>query len=195
MTVLAYVRVSTEDQSTNAQRHAITERHNVGKWFEDQAVSGATKALERPSFAELFKYAREGDTLVVAAIDRLGRDTLDLLTTVQALEGKGVAVVSLREGFDLSTPIGKAMLTMLGAVAELERSNIKARQLAGITRAKATGQKLGAPKRIDDEAVRTWREANKATIQETATQFSISIAAVKRACASKSSATARVEGA
>ncbi|UXZ95870.1 recombinase family protein [Pseudomonas phytophila] len=195
MTVLAYVRVSTEDQSTNAQRHAITERHNVGKWFEDQAVSGATKALERPSFAELFKYAREGDTLVVAAIDRLGRDTLDLLTTVQALEGKGVAVVSLREGFDLSTPIGKAMLTMLGAVAELERSNIKARQLAGITRAKATGQKLGAPKRIDDEAVRIWREANKATIQETATQFSISIAAVKRACAGKSSATVRTEGA
>ncbi len=195
MTVLAYVRVSTEDQSTNAQRHAITERHNVGKWFEDQAVSGTTKALDRPSFAELFKYAREGDTLVVAAIDRLGRDTLDLLTTVQALEGKGVAVVSLREGFDLSTPIGKAMLTMLGAVAELERSNIRARQLAGITRAKATGQKLGAPKRIDDEAVRIWREANKATIQETATQFSISIAAVKRACASKSSATVRVEGA
>lgn len=195
MTVLAYVRVSTEDQSTNAQRHAITERHNVGKWFEDQAVSGATKALDRPSFAELFKYAREGDTLVVAAIDRLGRDTLDLLTTVQALEVKGVAVVSLREGFDLSTPIGKAMLTMLGAVAELERSNIRARQLAGITRAKATGQKLGAPKRIDDEAVRIWREAKKATIQETATQFSISIAAVKRACANKSSATVRAEGA
>ena len=195
MTVLAYVRVSTEDQSTNAQRHAITERHNVGKWFEDQAVSGATKALDRPGFAELFKYAREGDTLVVAAIDRLGRDTLDLLTTVQALEGKGVAVVSLREGFDLSTPIGKAMLTMLGAVAELERSNIRARQLAGITRAKASGQKLGAPKRIDDEAVRIWREANNATIQETATQFSISIAAVKRACAGKSSATVRTKGA
>ena len=195
MTVLAYVRVSTEDQSTNAQRHAITERHNVGKWFEDQAVSGATKALDRPGFAELFKYAREGDTLVVAAIDRLGRDTLDLLTTVQALEAKGVAVVSLREGFDLSTPIGKAMLTMLGAVAELERSNIRARQLAGITRAKASGQKLGAPKRIDDEAVRIWRQANKATIQETATQFSISIAAVKRACAGKSSATVMTEGA
>lgn len=186
MTVLAYVRVSTEDQSTNAQRHAITERHNVGKWFEDQAVSGATKALERPGFAELFKYAREGDTLIVAAIDRLGRDTLDLLTTVQALEGKGVAVVSLREGFDLSTPIGKAMLTMLGAVAELERSNIRARQLAGITRAKATGQKLGAPKRIDDVAVHTWRRSQKATIQETAHQFGISIAAVKRACANKS---------
>lgn len=195
MTVLAYVRVSTEDQSTNAQRHAITERHNVGKWFEDQAVSGATKALDRPGFAELFKYAREGDTLVVAAIDRLGRDTLDLLTTVQALEAKGVAVVSLREGFDLSTPIGKAMLTMLGAVAELERSNIRARQLAGITRAKALGQKLGAPKRIDDEAVRIWRQANRATIQETATQFSISIAAVKRACAGKSSATVMTEGA
>ncbi len=193
MTVLAYVRVSTEDQSTKAQRHAITERHSVGKWYEDEAVSGATKALDRPGFAELFKYAREGDTVVVAAIDRLGRDTLDLFATVEALTAKGVAVISTREGFDLSTPIGKAMLTMLAAVAELERSNIKARQLAGIARARATGQKFGAPKRIDDEAVRVWRKANSATIQETATQFEISVAAVKRACASKSPAI--VEGA
>ncbi|MDE4514941.1 recombinase family protein [Pseudomonas fragi] len=89
------------------------------------------------------------------------------------------------EGFDLSSPIGKAMLTMLAAVAELERSNIKARQLAGITRARAMGQKLGAPKKIDDAAVHAWRKANSATIQETATQFGISVAAVKRACASK----------
>ena len=187
MTVLAYVRVSTEDQSTDAQRHSIAALHNVEHWYADEATSGATKALHRPGFAELFKFARKGDTLIVSAIDRLGRDTIDLLETVEALKGKGVAVVSMREGFDLSSPIGKAMLTMLAAVAELERSNIKARQMAGIARARATGQKLGAPKRIDDEAVRVWRSANSATIQETATQFEISVAAVKRACASKTS--------
>ena len=187
MTVLAYVRVSTEDQSTDAQRHSIAALHNVEHWYADEATSGATKALHRPGFAELFKFARKGDTLIVSAIDRLGRDTIDLLETVEALKAKGVAVVSMREGFDLSSPIGKAMLTMLAAVAELERSNIKARQMAGIARARATGQKLGAPKRIDDEAVRVWRSANSATIQETAKQFEISVAAVKRACASKTS--------
>lgn len=193
MTVLAYVRVSTEDQSTEAQRHAIAQLHKVEHWFADEATSGATKAMQRPGFAELFKFARKGDTLIVSAIDRLGRDTIDLLETVEALKTKGVAVVSMREGFDLSSPIGKAMLTMLAAVAELERSNIKARQMAGIARARATGQKLGAPKKIDDTAVSTWRKANSATIQETAEQFGISIAAVKRACASKSSVNVQVQ--
>lgn len=188
MTVLAYVRVSTDDQSTDAQCHAIAQHYNIADdhWFHDEATSGATKALQRSGFKELFKFARKGDTLIVTAIDRLGRDTIDLLETVEALKAKGVAVVSMREGFDLSRPIGKAMLTMLAAVAELERSNIKARQMAGIARARATGQKLGAPKKIDDAAVHAWRKANLATIQETATQFQISVAAVKRACASTS---------
>ncbi|MCY1384511.1 hypothetical protein D9M69_727750 [compost metagenome] len=77
------------------------------------------------------------------------------------------------------------MLTMLVAMAELERKNIKARQMAGIERARAQGKKLGAPKRIDDQAVASWRATNQATIQETAIEFGISIAAVKRACASK----------
>lgn len=185
MTVLAYVRVSTDDQSTDAQRHAISQLHNVEHWYADEATSGATKAAQRPEFAELLKFARKGDTLIVAAIDRLGRDTIDLLETVEALKAKGVAVVSMREGFDLSSPIGKAMLTMLAAVAELERSNIKARQMAGIARARATGQKLGAPKKIDDAAVSAWRKAQNATIQETANKFGISVAAVKRACSMK----------
>ncbi|MBG4707845.1 recombinase family protein [Pseudomonas aeruginosa] len=185
MTTLAYVRVSTEDQSTEAQRHSISQLHNVQHWFADEATSGAIKALQRPGFAELFKFARIGDTLIVSAIDRRGRDTIDVLETVEALKAKGVRVISMREGFDLSSSAGKFMLTMLAAVAELERSNIKARQMAGIERARAQGKKLGAPKRIDDQAVANWRAANQATIQETATKFCISIAAVKRACASK----------
>lgn len=183
---LAYLRVSTDGQSTDAQRHSIAERYNVQEWFVDEATCGATKALQREGFAALLSYARKGDTVVVSAIDRLGRDTIDVLATVEALKAKGVAVVSMREGFDLSTPIGKAMLTMLAAIAELERSNIKARQMAGIERARANGQKLGAPKKIDDDAVYAWRLANSATISETAQHFGISIAAVKRACAKHS---------
>src|SRR5690606_29648826 len=133
-------------------------------------------------FKRLYSYARKGDTLVVAAIDRLGRNTIDVLETVAALQSKGVTVISMREGFDLSSPIGKAMLTMLAAVAELERSNIKTRQMAGIERARALGKRLGAPKKIDDELVAKWRKEREASISETAKHWNISTAAVKRAC-------------
>lgn len=105
-----------------------------------------------------------------------------MLATVEALQKKGVAIISQREGFDLSTPIGKAMLTMLAAVAELERSNIKARQMAGIQRAKAEGKALGRVKTINDNKVVAWRKDNGASIAATAAQFGISVASVKRAC-------------
>lgn len=183
MTIIGYARVSSREQSTASQMHSIGERYNVSKWFSDDAVSGVVKALERPGFKALFEYVREGETLVVAAIDRLGRDTVDVLETVQALQEKGVTVISLREGFDLSTPIGKAMLTMLAAVGELERSNIKARQMAGLERAKAEGRVLGRPATIDYEQVKAWRTENNASIKETSQQFGISPASVKRACA------------
>lgn len=179
---IAYVRVSTDGQTTEAQRHAISQRFNVNEWFSDEATSGATKALQREGFKALHAYARKGDTVVVAAIDRLGRDTIDVLETVEAMKVKGVTVVSMREGFDLSSPVGKAMLTMLAAVAELERANIRARQMAGIERARAQGKKLGAPKMIDDRAVAMWRKENKASIADTAKHCRVSTAAVKRAC-------------
>jgi DNA invertase Pin-like site-specific DNA recombinase len=188
---IAYLRVSTDEQSTKAQRHSIAERFDVSDdhWFADEATSGSIQALQRTGFAELFKFIRKGDTLVVAAIDRLGRDTIDVLETVGALKAKGVAVVSMREGFDLSTPIGKAMLAMLAAVGELERSNIKARQMAGILRAKSLGKALGREKTIDDAAVAGWRKANNASVSVTAGQFGISPASVKRACRSAHLAT------
>ena len=179
MAVVAYVRVSTDDQSTQSQRFKISEAHSVDKWFEDDAVSGVIKGSNRKGMSELLKYVREGDKVVVSAIDRIGRDTIDVLEIVSQLESQGVSVVSLREGFDLSTPIGKAMLTMLSAMAELERSNIKARQMAGIERARAAGKNLGKEKVIDDRAVAAWREANGASIKVTADHFGISTASVK----------------
>ena len=180
--VIAYARVSTDDQTTEAQRHQIEQQYKVDHWYTDEATSGATKALDRPGFAKLFSFVRLGDVVIVAAIDRLGRNTIDVLETVEALQAQGVIIKSMREGFDLSSPIGKAMLTMLAAVAELERSNIKARQMAGISRAKAEGRKLGAPKLIDNETVASWRKENGATIKGTAEHFGISTATVKRAC-------------
>ncbi|MBP0938722.1 recombinase family protein [Pseudomonas alliivorans] len=183
MATIGYVRVSTHDQSVDAQKHGLSDTYNVEEWYEDSGVSGAVKALDRPGFAALVAYVRRGDTLVVSAVDRLGRDTLDVLNTVEVLQAKGVSIISKREGFDLGTPMGKAMLTMLAAVAELERSNIKARQMAGIERAKAEGKALGREKVIDDAQVSAWRVVQGASIKATAEHFSISVASVKRACA------------
>lgn len=182
--ILAYTRVSSDGQSVEAQRHAIGQRYKVSDdgWFTDEATSGTTKALERAGFKALFTFARKGDTVIVAAIDRLGRNTIDVLETVEALAKKGVTVVSLREGFDLSTPTGKLMLTLLAGVAELERENIKARQMAGIEKARQDGRKLGAPKQHDDAAIASWRKANSASIQATADHWKVSTATVKRAC-------------
>lgn len=180
---IAYLRVSTDDQTTENQRRAIEARYNVSKWFIEEGVSGTIPAAHRPAMASLLNYVREGDTVVVVAIDRLGRNTIDVLTTVEALKAKCVSVVSMREGFDLATPAGKLMLTMLAAVAELERENIKARQIAGIERARAEGKNLGREKTIDDAAVAKWRAENGASIKTTAEHFGISTASVKRACA------------
>lgn len=181
---LAYTRVSTDGQNIDAQRHAIAQRYNVSEdgWFTDEATSGTTKALQRKGFAALFSYARKGDTVVVAAIDRLGRNTIDVLETVEALKAKGVTVISMREGFDLSSPTGKLMLTLLAGVAELERENIKARQMAGIAKAKEDGRKLGAPKQHDDAAIAAWRRETGSSIAATAEHWKVSPATVKRAC-------------
>lgn len=87
-TILAYTRVSSDGQSVEAQRHAIGQRYKVSDdgWFTDEATSGTTKALERTGFKALFTFARKGDTVIVAAIDRLGRNTIDVLETVEALK-------------------------------------------------------------------------------------------------------------
>ncbi|WP_053122325.1 recombinase family protein [Pseudomonas sp. P1.31] len=183
MALLGYVRVSSDGQSVEAQRHSLGSTYNIEKWFEDSGVSGAVKALERPGFRALADFARQGDVLLVSAVDRLGRDTLDVLSTVEMLQGKGVSIISQREGFDLSKPIGKAMLTMLSAVAELERSNIKARQMAGIERARSEGRPLGRKPSVDSGTVTDWRRDNSASIKETATHFGVSESTIKRLCA------------
>ncbi|PZR27908.1 MAG: multiple promoter invertase, partial [Azospira oryzae] len=86
-TVIGYVRVSTSDQNVENQKQQIADAgYSVTRWFSDEAVSGAVKAGERPGFGELLSYVREGDTLIVIAIDRLGRNTIDVLSTVEMLQ-------------------------------------------------------------------------------------------------------------
>lgn len=181
---VGYLRVSSDQQTNENQKQAIEQRYKVEKWYTDHAVSGLVKAADREGLSALLNFVREGDAVVVFAIDRLGRNTIDVLETVEKLNEKGVALISLREGFDLTSDHGKLLLTMLAGLAELERKNIKARQLAGINRAKKEGKSLGRTKKIDDVSVRNWRLENSESIKNTAIHFGISQASVKRACKS-----------
>lgn len=180
--VFGYGRVSTDDQTCQNQRLVIESKYPSIRWYQDEAVSGTVPAVQRPALSKVMELAGSGDTVVVAAIDRLGRNTIDVLSTVEAFKGNGVKVISLRENFDLSTPFGEFMLTMLAGLSKLERENIKARQLAGINRAKAEGKALGREKTINDTQVAQWRADNNASISQTAKHFGISPASVKRAC-------------
>ena len=136
---VAYVSVSTVEQNEARQTEAL-EKHNIEKWFIEK-VSG--KDMNRPELQNLLDFVREGDTVYVHDFSRLARSTKDLLEIVERLNKKGVHLVSNKENVDSSTPTGKLMLTMIGAIAEFERQNLLDRQQEGIAIAKREGKYKG----------------------------------------------------
>lgn len=128
MANIAYVRVSTVEQNEERQTEAL-QKHNIDKWFTEK-VSG--KNMKRPKLEAMLDYVREGDTVYIHDLSRLARSTKDLLDIVEQLQAKGVELVSNKESIDTSTPSGKLMLTMIGAIAEFERANMLERQKEGI---------------------------------------------------------------
>ena len=189
MARITYLRVSTLDQSVEAQRLALG---TSDKEFRDEGVSGGILAAERPGFAALLRYVREGDTVAVYAVDRLGRDALDVQGTVRALMARGVAVDVLGLGV-IAQGVGELILAVLAQVAEMERRRITERCEAGRQVARValaeTGRthrgavSLGRPHAADPGQIKAWRSANSASISATAEQFGVSVATVKRACA------------
>lgn len=125
---VAYVRVSTVEQNEGRQTEAL-KRHNIDKWFMEK-VSG--KDTNRPQLKAMLDYVREGDTVFIHDFSRIARSTKDLLAIVEQLQAKGVHLVSNKENIDTSTPTGKLMLTMIGAINEFERTNLLERQREGI---------------------------------------------------------------
>jgi putative DNA-invertase from lambdoid prophage Rac len=190
MTKIAYYRVSTGDQSVEAQRQALGQTFD--REFEDVGVSGAIRAEDRPGFAKLMSYVREGDTLYVYAIDRLGRDALDVQAMVRRLLDMGVTI-DVRGLGAIGRGVGELIVAVLAQIADMERQRIKERCDSGRAAAKAslaaTGRthrgkvSLGRPKAADAAEVAAWRRANGASISETMAHFGISKATVARYCA------------
>lgn len=145
MAIFAYGRVSRSDQMTENQRLEIEATgYKVDYWYADEGVSGKVSAKQRPQFAALLGQIREGETLVVTKLDRLGRDAIDVLATIEHLKERKIEVIVLQLGkLDLTSPAGKLMLTMLAAVSEMERDLLIERTHAGLERAKAEGKTLG----------------------------------------------------
>lgn len=139
MAKVLYIRVSTADQNEERQKQDL---EGYDKVFIDKC-SGAT--TNRPQLKAMMDYLRDGDIVEVHSFDRLARNTFDLLGMVEGFEKDGITLISKKESLDTRTPSGKMMLTMLGAVAEFERSMIKERQREGIANMKVNkdGKKIG----------------------------------------------------
>jgi putative DNA-invertase from lambdoid prophage Rac len=190
MSRIAYYRVSTGDQSVEAQRQALGGAFD--REFEDVGVSGAVKAEDRPGFSKLLQYIREGDTLYLYAIDRLGRDALDVQATVRRLLELGVTL-DVRGLGAIGRGVGELIVAVLAQIADMERQRIRERCESGREVARAslreTGRthrgksSLGRPKAADANEVAAWRCANEATIRQTCEHFGLSKATVARYCA------------
>ena len=132
---VGYIRISTVGQNT-ARQEVLMRELGVEKVFVDR-MSG--KSADRPELKAMMAFVRQGDTVVVESISRFARNTKDLLELVEQLTAKGVEFISKKEAIDTTTPTGKFMLTIFGAVAELEREYILQRQAEGIAIAKQQG--------------------------------------------------------
>jgi putative DNA-invertase from lambdoid prophage Rac len=152
--VFAYCRVSTVDQTTENQSMEIKAAGFIieKRRLIEESISGSVAATERPGFIKLVDRMEAGDVLVVTKLDRLGRNAMDVRTTVEQLATSGVRVHCLAlGGVDLTSPAGKMTMQVIAAVAEFERDLLIERTQSGILRAKAAGKRFGRPPTLNAE--------------------------------------------
>ncbi|PLR75463.1 resolvase [Bacillus sp. V3-13] len=177
--IIGYARVSTVDQNLDRQINILTE-YGCEKIIKEK-FTGTIK--DRKGLHQLFDVIRQGDSVVVESISRLGRKTLDILNIIQQLEEMGVQFISLKENMDTRTSTGKAMFQMMCVIAELERNLIAERVKEGLDASKRRGKTLGRPK-LDKEkltvALRMY-DSNEYSIKEIVSATGISQGSLYRA--------------
>jgi DNA invertase Pin-like site-specific DNA recombinase len=154
---VGYARVSTAEQCLDGQSDRLIAA-GCEKIFTDTA-SGSRS--DRPQFLAMMEFAREGDVLVVLKFDRIGRSLKHLLETVTKLDERGVKIESLTEGLDTSTPGGKLVMSIFGAIAQFERDLIIERTQIGLSAARSRGKVGGRPSRLSAEQVATVRSMSQ----------------------------------
>lgn len=183
--VFAYCRVSTSDQTSDNQ---VREIEAAGfkvepKRIIKETISGSHAAMERPEFAKLVDRLESGDVLIVTKLDRLGRNAMDVRSTVERLASDGVRVHCLAlGGVDLTSPAGKMTMGVIAAVAEFERDLLVERTQSGLARAKAQGKQLGRPKVLTEDQIAEVRARRRdgASLGMLAREFRVSRSAIQR---------------
>ncbi|MGV9794454.1 recombinase family protein [Gordonia sp. NPDC003422] len=158
--VLGYARVSTTHQSLDQQTDALTEAGVPADRIYSDKLTGST--MSRPGLAALLAAAREGDVIVVAGIDRLGRSAAEVMSTIKDLLEKGIIIKSLREGVDSSTAVGRAVFGVMASMAELELELGRERRAAAREARAERGLPTGRPAALDDGKVATLRRMHAA---------------------------------
>src|SRR5499426_1591936 len=181
-----YMRVSTKGHGQNTDTQALAVREyavhrsfDIIDEYKDEGISGSKDS--RPALDRLMKdaRARKFDVVIVARFDRFARSVSHLLRALEEFNQLGIDFVSLSESIDTSTPMGKMIFTVLGAVAELERNLIKERVHMGISRARKQGKQLGRPKRIFDRE-KALAMLQSMSVREVARQLGVSRGVVER---------------
>lgn len=172
ISMVGYCRVSTHDQNLDLQKDAL-ESAGCIKIFCDQ-VSGSKS--DRPGLDEVLNYLRKGDCLVVWRLDRMGRNLKHLISVVEDLEKRGIGFSSLQEGINTSTPGGKLIFHVFGALAEFERCLIQERTQAGLAAARARGRLGGRKRKLTSKQVEimfNMHDSKKHSIREICKTFGI----------------------
>jgi len=177
--ILGYARVSTEDQSLDAQLDALKE---VGaKRVYADKISGSVQ--KRPELDRLLDQLRDGDVVVVTKYDRLARSLKDLLEIVEAIKGKGAGFRSLAEDIDTTTPAGRLVFHVFASIAQFERERISERTREGLEAARRRGRVGGRPPALSaaqKEEVRRMRDEEGRPIASIAQLFKVSTKTVRR---------------
>lgn len=147
MAIIGYARVSTTDQKAQLQLDALNAA-GAERIFTDHGVSGSK--AERPELDACLDHLRKGDVLMVWKLDRLGRNTIHVLQLLEELTERGIQFRSVTDGVTTEGAMGKAMLTIMMAFAQLERDTMIERTRAGLAAAAANGRKGGRPRKVDD---------------------------------------------
>jgi DNA invertase Pin-like site-specific DNA recombinase len=191
---IGYARVSTKDQHVDLQVDALRQS-GCEKIFSDIGVSGSRAS--RPGLDKALDQLRDGDTLVVWRLDRLGRGTRKVLELLEDLDRRNVKFRSLSEAFDTSGPIGRVLLTLVVAFAEMERDLIRDRTNAGLEAARARGRRGGRKLKLtaqQDKAIRQLYDARNTPVASIAESFHVSEPTVWRSLArTKSDASETIE--
>lgn len=145
-----YARVSTEGQTNDPQLLSLRREGLSDDMITQDIISGSVPAMSRPGMSSLLKMLEAGDSLIAAKLDRLGRDTLDVIGLIRTLNKRSINLRILNIGVETNTPNGRLFLTILAGFAEFEREIIRERTVAGLEAARAAGKRLGRRPKLTD---------------------------------------------